>query len=313
MQLVGARGSFHVPVKAVTPDRLGELAPLDVVVVAVKAQDTRAALEQCLPHSTPDTVFVSMQAGMNHWTFEDVVGEARTIGADPNYGSAVVRPGVIEAGFPNYILVGEMDGSFTPRLRRLQHDFTHFTPTVMTANIAGTVWSKFVYGSQIMVSSMTDQPSGEAMMPIRNRRVAGALVAEAMQVSDALGIVLEPFDFFDPWPDRVRDKDDADGLMFWIEHAWPRHEVFREFSPHRFAMTGSVWRWDIAVRKRASEATAFVETLEDAARRANVDIPLNRALRRILNEIEEGKREMSERNFDELEALIEREGWTLPS
>jgi len=312
MRLVGARGEMTVPTKAITNDRLAELGPLEIVVVAVKAQDTRAALEQCLPYATPDTVFVSMQAGMNHWTFEEIVGESRSIGADPNYGSAVVSPGVIEAGFPNYILVGEMDGAFTPRLRRLQRDFNNFTPTFMTANITGTVWSKFVYGSQIMVSSMTDQPSGEAMNPVRNRLVAGALVAEAMRVSDALGINLEPFDFFDPWPYRVRNKDDVDGMLFWIKHAWPRHEVFREHGAHNYAMTGSVWRWDIVVRKRASEASAFVDTLEEAARRAKVDIPLNRALRKILNEVEDGSREMSDANFDELESIIEREGHTLP-
>jgi 2-dehydropantoate 2-reductase len=313
MRVEGSRGRHVVRMPAITPDRLAELAPLDVVVVAVKAQDTRAALEQCLPYSTPETIFVSMQAGMNLWTFEEVVGRSRVIGADPNYGAVIVAPGRLETGFPNYILVGELDGAFTPRLRRLQHDFTHWTPTVMTDNIFGTVWSKFVYGSQIMTTAVTDRSSGEALDPRAHKLVAAAMVREAMRVSDALGIVLEPFDFFDPEPYRIEDAGGVEGVVFWIEHNWPRHEVFRAHGSHAFALTGSIWRWDIVAQHRKSEASVFTETLREAARRAGVAIPLNEGLLKVFEEIESGARPMVDGNFADLEALIEREGKALSS
>jgi 2-dehydropantoate 2-reductase len=307
MRVEGSRGRQVVRMPAITPDRLPDLEPLDVVVVAVKAQDTRAALEQCLPHSTPDTIFVSMQAGMNLWTFEEIVGRARVIGADPNYGAVVVGPGRLETGFPNYIIVGELDGAFTPRLRRLQRDFTQWTPTVMTDNIFGTVWSKFVYGSQIMTTAVTDRSSGEALGPRAHKLVAAAMVREAMRVSDALGIALEPFDFFDPGPYRIQDAGGEEGLVFWIGHNWPRHEVFRAHGSHAFALTGSIWRWDIVAQHRKSEAAAFTETLREAARRAGVAIPLNEGLLSVFEEIEAGRRPMVDENFAELEALIARE------
>jgi 2-dehydropantoate 2-reductase len=302
-----------VRVPAITPDRLAERAPLEAVVVAVKVQDTRRALEQLLPHSTLDTFFVSMQAGMNLHTFAEVVGPCRTIGADPNYGGVAVGPGHLEAGFPNYIHIGELDGSVTPRLQRLQRDMNHWTPTHITDNILGTVWSKFVYGSQIMCTAMTDRPSGEALATRARRLVGGALVAEAMRVSDALGIDLEPFDFFDPEAYRVTDADDLQGMLFWIEHAWPRHEVFRRHSSHAFANTGSIWRWDIVHQKRPSEATAFVDTLRTAALQVGLEIPLNDALQQILREIERGERPMADENFDELASIVDREGLALPS
>jgi len=313
MYVDGSRGKHRIKVRAITPDHLAELAPLDIVVVAVKSQDTRAALEPCLSLSTPDTVFVSMQAGMNLPTFVSVIGRERTIGADPNYGGALVNPGHLEAGFPNYIHVGELDGRFTPRLRRLREALTHWTPTYMTDNIVGTVWSKFAYGSQIVCTAVTDLPSGEALADRRHRLVAGALVREAIRVSDALGVRLEPFDFFDPAPYRVETAEDADGLLFWIEHAWPRHEVFRKWSNHTFVKTGSGMRWDIAHRRRASETTAMMQALIDEANRAGISMPLNLALLRVIQAIERGERTQSSENFDYLMEVIEREGQTLPS
>jgi 2-dehydropantoate 2-reductase len=311
VRVEGSRGRHVVRVPAITPERLADRAPLDIVVVAVKAQDTHAALEQCLPFSTPKTAFVSMQAGMNLWTFEEVAGRSRAIGADPNYGAVIVGPGRLETGFPNYIIIGELDGAFTPRLRRLRRDFTHWTPTVMTDNVVGTVWSKFVYGSQIMTTAVTDRPPGEALGPRAHRLVAAAMVREAMRVSDALGIALEPFDFFDPEPYRVERAGGVDGLGFWIECAWPRHEVFRAHGNHPYALTGSIWRWDIVAQHRKSEASVFTDTLREAARRAGVAIPLNEGLLHVFEEIEAGRRPMTDDNVGELARLIDREGQSL--
>jgi 2-dehydropantoate 2-reductase len=301
----GSRGVYRVPMKAITPDRLAELAPLEMVVIAVKSQDTRVAVEQLLPFSTPETAFVSMQAGENLHVVEEIAGAERTIGADPNYGGALVAPGHLEAGFPNYIWIGEMDGRFTPRLRQLQLDLMHWTPTYMTDNIRGTVWTKFVYASQIVLSALTDRPSGEAMKEIKHRRIAGALVNEAITVADALGIKLVGFDFFDPAPYRDYGSENDDTLLFWLNYAWSRHEVFREHGYHKYVKTGSGVRWDIAHRKRASESTAFMEALNRAAARAGVEMPLNRALLNIIHQIERGERSLADDNFEEMSAIVE--------
>jgi 2-dehydropantoate 2-reductase len=306
----GSRGKFTVPVRAVHLDQLASLAPLETVIVSVKSQDTKQAVEQLLPWSTPQTAFVSMQAGENLHVIEEIVGAERTIGADPNYGGALVGPGHLEAGFPNYIWLGEMDGSITPRLRQIQMDLMHWTPTYVTDNIRGTVWTKFVYASQIVLSALTDKPSGEAMKDIEHRRVAGALVNEAITVADALGIRLIGFDFFDPAPYRDYGTENDETLLFWLNFAWPRHEVFREHGFHKYVKTGSGVRWDIAHRKRSSESTAFMESLTKAADRAGLDMPLNRALLRIIHEIERGERELSDDNFAIMSDIVRQDGMT---
>jgi 2-dehydropantoate 2-reductase len=311
VQISGSRGRHHVPVRAVTPDALPDLAPLETVVVAVKSHDTRAALEQLLPHSTDETAFVSMQAGENLFVFEEVVGPERTIGADPNFGGALVDPGHLEAGFPNYIWIGEVDGRITPRLQRLQQDLMHWSPTYITNNIKGTVWTKFVYGSQIVLTAITDKASGEALESEQARIVAGEVVKEAIVVADGLGLELVGFDFFDPDPYRNATPEDTSGLHFWIRHAWPRHEVFRAPSFHSFVKTGSGLRWDLTYRKRKSEGTAMLQALIRAAESIGVPVPFNRALLQVIEEIERGERQLSDQNFVDLANMIIRKGGEL--
>ena len=304
----GSRGVHRIPVKAITPERLHTLAPLETVIIAVKSQDTRSAVEQLLSSSSHETAFVSMQAGENIHIVEETVGSERTIGADPNYGGALVDPGHLEAGFPNYIWIGEMDGQYTSRLRQLQLDLMHWTPTYVTDNIQGVIWTKFVYASQILLSALTDRPSGEAMKMREQRLVAGALVNESIQVADALGLRLVGFDFFDPEPYRRNDGGNNDALLFWLEYAWPRHEVFRANGFHKYVKTGSGIRWDIAHRKRGSESTAIMEALMRSASQAHIEMPLNRALVDMIREIESGERPLKDENLDELAAAVRQHG-----
>lgn len=311
VRISGSRGQHHVCVRAVTLDALATLAPLETVVVAVKSHDTRAALEQFLPYATEETAFVSMQAGENLFVFEEVVGPQRTIGADPNFGGALVDPGHLEAGFPNYVWIGELDGRITPRLQRLQQDLMHWSPTYITDNIKGTVWTKFVYGSQIVLTAITDKASGEALETEQARIVAGEVVKEAIAVADGLGLQLVGFDFFDPDPYRAATAEDTSGLHFWIRHAWPRHEVFRAPSFHSFVKTGSGLRWDLTYRKRKSEGTTMLQALIRAADLVGVPVPFNRSLLRVIEEIERGERQLSDENFDDLATMIAREGGEL--
>jgi 2-dehydropantoate 2-reductase len=311
LAITGSRGRHHVRVPAITTDGLADVAPLDTVVVAVKGHDTRAALEQLLPYAADDTLFVSMQAGENVHIFEEVVGRERTVAANPHFGGALVDPGHLEAGFPNYVWIGELDGRITPRLQRLQQDLLHWGPTHISDDILAVVWSKFCFGSQTVMTSITDRPSGQELETPRARLVAGELVREAISVAEGHGIELAAFDFFDPSPYVGATSDDASGLHFWIELAWPRHEVFRAHGFHTFVKTGSGMKWDLLYRKRKTETGARVRALRLAADRAGIAIPFNEALLDVVTGIERGDRPMHDDNIDDLGRVIGSAGGTL--
>jgi 2-dehydropantoate 2-reductase len=311
VKVSGARGKHHVRVPAITPEALERLAPLDTVVVAVKSHDTREALEQLLPFATDNTLFVSMQAGMNLYLYEAIVGRERTVAANPHFGGALIDPGMLEAGFPNYVWIGELDGSITPRIQQLQQDLLHWGPTQLSDNILGVVWSKFCYGSQTVMSSVTAGPSGLALDAEIARLAAGELVREAIAVAEGLGVELVAFDFFDPDPYRDATPEDPSGLHFWIEHAWPRHEVFRAPSFHQFVKTGSGMTWDLTYRNRKTETGARIEALRHHAQRAGVAIPFNELLWEVIRGIEQGERPLGAENLDALAAEIAAAGGPL--
>lgn len=304
LMIDGARGLHRVRLPAITPDDLVTLAPLETVIVAVKSQDTQTALDQLLPHSTPETVFVSMQAGYNALTFGDIVGQSRTIVANPHFGGALIAPGHLEAGFPNYMWIGEWDGALTERLRQVQQALNHYTPTYMTDNIWGVVWSKFCFGFQTITTSISDRPSGQIFTEEKYKRVAAALVGEALAVAEAMGIDLVGFDFFDPGPYQMAGRGNWDGLIRWIDEAWPRHEVFRAHGFHKFRKTGSGMRFDRQHRKQKSESTARMPALRQLRGKVGIQTPLIDALMHMVEEIETEKRPITQNNLDELHALL---------
>lgn len=303
----GARGEHRVRLPAMTPDAIGQIGPLGTVIVAVKSQDTEAALGQLLPHSTPETVFVSMQAGYNALTFADIVGRERTIVGNPHFGGALIGPGHLEAGFPNYMWVGEWDGALTTRLRQVQLALCHYTPTYMTTNIWGVVWSKFCFGFQTIVTSISDLASGAIFTEAKYKRVAAALVSEALAVAEASGIDLVGFDFFDPGPYQMYRAGNMDGLARWIDEAWPRHEVFRAHGYHDFRKKGSGMRFDRQHRKQKSESTARMPALRRLRAEVGLETPMIDALMQMVEEIERDERPVTQANLDELYSLLQQQ------
>ena len=304
MHVDGTRGFHRIKVRAITPDQIATIGPLQTVIVAVKTQDTERALEQLLPYSTRKTTFVSMQAGYNALEFKRLVGADRTIVGNPHFGGALVSPGNLEAGFPNCIWIGEWDGSISSRLRQLQIALTHWAPTYMTDDIWGVVWSKFCFGFQTICTSITDRQPGTEFAEPHYKELAANLVGEAIRVADALNVRLVGFDFFDPNPYRMAEAGNFDGLALWMQQAWPRHEVFRAHGFHRYRKTGSGMRWDMQHRKQKSESTARMPALQELSHRAGVQTPLIDALMSLVTEIETGQRIPQQALLDELIALM---------
>ena len=78
-------GSLTVPVRAITPDALGN--DLELVLLAVKSQDTPAALEVLAPRLATDGTIVSLQNGLNEELIAAAVGARRTVGCLVNWAA----------------------------------------------------------------------------------------------------------------------------------------------------------------------------------------------------------------------------------
>lgn len=112
LHISGPIEDFTQVVPAATP---GEVTgTFDIIVLAVKAQATEAALAQLTPHLSPNGYVLSAQNGLNELTIAKAVGAERTMGCFVNFGADWHGPGEVLFGNRAAVVVGEIDG-FDPR------------------------------------------------------------------------------------------------------------------------------------------------------------------------------------------------------
>jgi 2-dehydropantoate 2-reductase len=287
-------GDFTVRVPAVTPEELG--SGLDLVLLAVKAQHTAAALDTLAPRLAPGGTVVSLQNGLNEELIAARVGAARTVGCLVNWAADWVAPGRIQHGGRGAFVLGELDGTLSARSKALADLLAVVTETRVTDNVWGYKWAKHVYGALLIATALVDAHVYEVVERGPDvQRMLVALVREGMRVAEGSSVRLEAFDEFDPTWYRAGAAGDPAAV------ATAMAAIARHYRAHTKTKTG-IWR-DLAVRKRPTEVHAFLGATLARAERLGLDCPLTRRLDALIAELEGGRREMAWANLDALVAL----------
>ena len=72
----------------------------DIVLLVMKAYDTRWSCEMIKPHLAPDGMLIGMQNAMEAGTIADVVGPERTLGCVIELSSEMFTPGLVKRNTP---------------------------------------------------------------------------------------------------------------------------------------------------------------------------------------------------------------------
>lgn len=289
LRITGIRGDRRYPVRAALPEELR--GPLEIVLLCVKGHFTEAAMEQYAPLLAPDGYIVSLQNGLNEEIIARYVGPERTVGAFVHFGADYLEPGLIRLATERPIMLGELDGSLTPRLRELQAILRHAMPVELTTNIWGYLWGKLVYGAVAFVVSTVDAPVAEVLADPRARLAARVAAAEVVRVAQAQGIRLEQIGAFDPiafaegpgWEER------AEAVLDRLAE-----EMRDSLKPHM-----GIWM-DLRVKQRKTEVDMQCGVVVARGEQLGIPTPVNAATVRAVHEIEDGRREMGWSNLDEL-------------
>jgi 2-dehydropantoate 2-reductase len=287
-------GDFTVRVPAVTPAALP--SGLGLVLLAVKAQHTPVALDTLAGRLGPAATVVSLQNGLNEELIAARVGAARTVGCLVNWAADWVAPGRIQHGGRGAFVLGELDGTLSPRTKELADLLGVVAETRVTDNVWGYKWAKHVYAGLLIATALVDAhvydvvERGPAV-----QRMLVALVREGMRVAEAAAIRLEAFDEFDPAWYRAGAAGDAAAV------ATAMAAIARQYRAHTKTKTG-IWR-DLAVRKRPTEVHAFFAATLARAEAHGLAMPLTRRLDALIAELETGRRTMGWANLDDLVAL----------
>lgn len=283
---VGARGititgpveNFAVRVAAVGPADLPDRIDCPVLV-AVKAHHTGAAAASLTGRLTGPGFVVSLQNGLNAPVLAEAVGAQRVVEACVNFGADAVGPGLIQRGNRATLMVGEVDGTVTDRVRGLAADIAD---AEVSTRILSYVWAKEAYGAMLAATAVSDLPIAGVL---DDPAYAPVLIAIARQVLAQSPVPPAALDGFDP----------AD-----LEASLPRLAEFNR----RSAKTHSGIYRDLAVLHRPTEVPAILGPL------AGEQAPLVTRVVELIGAIEAGRRSCSRRNLDLLAAYerLERVG-----
>ncbi len=291
LRISGAK-SLTVPARAVTPEQLR--GPLGLVFLAVKSQDTEAALDTLAPLAGPDTVVVSLQNGMNPPRIAERLGAGRVVGAFVSFPADWQGPGHIEQGGSGNIWIGEWDGRITERLKLIEKLLSYSVNAHLTSNVAGYLWSKQIDCSLLFAQAVGDETFADTFGNERYQPLLVALVGEGVGVALAAGVQLESFGAFEPLKMRPRTPAEEKEARAVLDR-------FADQTRTQIKVRSGPWR-DLAVRKRPTEVDHMVGWVVAEGRRRGIALPLNAALVQQVKELEQGERSRGLNNLDELEA-----------
>jgi 2-dehydropantoate 2-reductase len=262
--------SLHVRPEVVLPHEVA--GTLRLVLLAVKARDTVAALEPIAPRLAPEGIVVSLQNGLEEYRVADAVGADRTIGASLTFGGHYEAPGTVAYAGPGSFHLGELDGSMSARLERLAAVLSAVHPVEPTGRILSHLWGKEAVGAYYIATALVDADVLDILADDGRLRSLGALVAEVAQVAAAESVACEPVDGFDP--DAFLHEDEVG-----IRASW---EAQRRYWRRLEARRTGVWR-DLWLHRRHTEVGAILGPVLERARLHGVGTP---RLDRLLAEVE---------------------------
>lgn len=292
LSITGPVEEFRQVVPAVTPQEL--TGSYSRIVLAVKAGATEAALTALKPHLAGDGYVLSAQNGLNEITIAKAVGEQRTMGCFVNFGADWHGPGEILYGNRGAVVVGELDGAMTDRVREMHRLLALFEPdAILTDNIYGYLWGKLAYGAMLFGTALTNDSMSANFADPQRLPVWLALGREVGAVAAARGVTSLGFGDFDP---SVFAPGAPEGPQ--IETiAWLADYTSKTAKTH-----SGIWR-DLAVRKRKTEGQPQIGIISELGREVGVATPALELLVSLIRDIEDGRRPMS---FETLKVLIEQ-------
>ncbi len=275
LRVTGAE-SLHVRADVALPAEVeGEL---NVVLLAVKARDTAAALRTIAPRLSPEGCIVSLQNGLEEYRIAATVGAERTVGASLTFGGHYVGPGEIAYGGPASFHVGELSGAVTPRVERLAELLSAAHPAEVTGRIFGHLWGKTALGAYYFATALVDADIREILLRDEALPLLGTLVAEVARVAAAEGVACEPVDRFDPGAFLRRDEAG-------MQASW---DAQRRYWAGLQATRTGVWR-DLWVHRRPTELREILVPVSERAHTRGVEVPLLERLIDLVRAAEAGR------------------------
>lgn len=138
-------GDFNIENPKVSSD-LSMLKETDLILLCVKSYNTEEIAKTLKSIISENTTIVSMQNGIeNEEILAEILGIEKIIGAAVYITSGVPEPGVINHTSHGRLVLGELNGEITDRIKNLEKLFFDSNIAVtLSSNIKQELWSKLM-------------------------------------------------------------------------------------------------------------------------------------------------------------------------
>ena len=268
--------------------------PFDVVLVVVKAYDTRWACELIKPLVAPDGLVVGLQNGMTLDDMAEIMGPERTLASVIEVSSNMFVPGVVERQSPparSWFAVGGIDPRAHARAGELA-DILRAAGTVeVSDDIRSSKWMKLVVNAaELVPSAILDLPLADAESLPGMREFMLSAGREAVQTAVDTGNRVRP----------IFGLEDAhvDDPARYVEQLFD--QVLQHFTLPQ-TRTTVLQDW---MKGRRSEVREINGLVVDEQQRLGGSAPANAATVELARQIEDGELEAAPGNLDRLLSLV---------
>ncbi|MBO1901520.1 ketopantoate reductase family protein [Leucobacter weissii] len=301
VQSAGETTTTRVPVHHLC--EVAELRePFDVVLLLVKAYDTRWAVELITPLLHEDSVVVGVQNGMTATEIADIVGVERALGAVIEVTSAMYTPGVVERHSAHercWFAIGALDPAAAHHVAPVADLLRNVGIVEETDDIQSAKWMKLVLNAaELVTSANLDLSISDCARFEGMREVMLEAGNEAIAVAQAHGFRIRPI--FGMEGDAAEDPGSYVATIL-------DELVANYILPHSRATVLQDW-----MKHRRSEVFEMNGEVARMGRRHGVPTPVNDAVVEVARKIEIGELTPSTANVALMRQAL-REPVTVPA
>ncbi len=283
---------LEVPVRARHLCEVAEIRePFDVVLMLMKAYDTRWAAQLIEPVLAADGLLVGVQNGFTADEIAAVVGPERALGCVIECSAMMEKPGVVERHTPpesSWFAVGSLSEATAGREAEVAALLAHAGRTEVVADIRSAKWMKLVSNATTLVTTAI---LGEPMLAsLKHEAMRDLMIAsgrEALAAGLARGYEVQPI-----FGLTAADLDDADGVVEKLL------DVLYEGFVLPSTTTTVLHDWGKGRRSEVDEINGAV-----VAALGPGEAPVNAAVVEMAHRVERGELEPRIENYAELARL----------
>ena len=173
----------------------------DLIILTVKAYDTKKSMEILKPIIDSNTGILSLQNGLGN---EEIIanslknrvfssGNIGVLRGITNHGVIFVKPGEIHHSGMGETVIGEIDGKKTERIKKICSMFNNVgIKTKISKNIEKDVWAKTIVNSAINpVTAITGLKNGYLLKIPELKRFMRRICLEGVRVANKSGFFFD--------------------------------------------------------------------------------------------------------------------------